>query len=64
MSITQQITFMIERLSLDDQRLLLDLAKRLISDDVATPDDLEAIAAGREEYRQGKTEPLASVNLD
>ncbi|MDR1159031.1 MAG: hypothetical protein LBK69_00150 [Syntrophomonadaceae bacterium] len=64
MSVSQQISIMIEQLSKSDQQLILDLAKRLVPDDVATPDDLEAIAAGHEEYLQGKTEPLSSVNLD
>lgn len=38
------------------------MERRFVPDDVATPDDLRAIRAAREEYAQGETVPHSAIN--
>ena len=45
-----------------EQSLLLEIALRFISDDVATPDDLKAIRKAREEYARGETVPADAID--
>ena len=53
--IKNQLADVIDILPEAEQRLLLEIAKRFISDDVATADDLAAIQTAREEYINGET---------
>jgi hypothetical protein len=64
MSTAQKIGAIAEQLTEREQTLLLELALRLLPDDVATQDDLEAIAAGREEYARGETIPLERIGTE
>jgi hypothetical protein len=54
-ALTSQINTMVEQLHEPEQKLLVEIIKRFLPDDVATPDDLIDIAAAREEYRRGET---------
>ena len=47
-----------------EQVLLLEIAKRFISDDVASVDDLQAIAAARRELIDGETVSHDAINWD
>jgi hypothetical protein len=52
---------MIDYLPEAEQALLLEIVRRFVSDDVATPDDIAAISAARKEYDSGETVSHASV---
>jgi len=54
-ALVEQINTMVEQLHEPEQVLVLEIVKRFLPDDVATPDDLIAIASAREEYRRGET---------
>ena len=60
--IKNQLADVIEILPETEQRLLLEIAKRFISDDVATADDLAAIRAAREEYANGETVSHSAID--
>lgn len=45
-----------------EQSLLLEIARRFLPDDVATPDDLEEINQARAEYDRGQTVPHEAIN--
>lgn len=45
-----------------EQTLLLEIARRFVSDDQATPDDLAAIQTARAEYLRGETIPHSAIN--
>ena len=60
--IREQLVGMIDCLPEADQSLLLEIVKRFIPDDVATPDDLAAIQAAREEYERGETVPHEAID--
>lgn len=45
-----------------EQSLLLEIARRFLPDDVATPDDLEEIKQARAEYASGKTVAHNAIN--
>ena len=64
MSVTlaQQINSMVERLPEPEQTLVFELVRRLVPDDMATPSDLAAIAAAREEYKRGDAVPDNAIN--
>lgn len=47
-----------------EQSLLLEIARRFLPDDVATPDDVEAIRNAREEYARGQTVSHSAINWD
>lgn len=53
---------MIDCLPDADLTLLLEIVQRFIPDDVATPDDLEAISAARNEYAAGQTVPHSAID--
>ncbi len=53
--IRNQLVEMIDCMQEPEQILLFEIAKRFVPDDVATPDDLAAIQAAREEYARGET---------
>ena len=46
---------MIDIIPEQEQILLLEIVKRFVPDDVATPDDVEAINKARDEYKRGET---------
>ena len=50
MSVTEQINHFLKQLPESEKYLLLEIIKRFVPDDVATPDDLKAIHAAREEF--------------
>lgn len=45
-----------------EQSLLLEIARRFLPDDVATPDDLGEINQARAEYDRGQTVPHEAIN--
>ena len=62
--IKNQLVNVIDVLPEAEQLLLLEIAKRFISDDVATADDLEAIRSAREEFEHGETVSHEDINWD
>ncbi len=60
--IREQLVGVIDCLPETEQSLLLEIARRFLPDDVATPDDLEAIQAARGEYARGQTVPHEAIN--
>ena len=60
--IKNQLVDVIDVLPETEQLLLLEIAKRFISDDVATDDDLAAIRAAREEFARGETVSHDNIN--
>ncbi len=62
--IREQLVGVIDCLPETEQSLLLEIARRFLPDDVATPDDLEAIQTAREEYARGETIPHETINWD
>ncbi len=62
--IREQLVGIIDCLPETEQSLLLEIARRFLPDDVATPDDLEDIRAARAEYASGETIPHEAINWD
>ena len=62
--VRNQLVSMIDYLPEQEQMLLLEIVKRFMSDDVATPDDLQAIEAARAEYANGETVSHDAINWD
>ena len=60
--IKNQLVDVIDVLPETEQLLLLEIAKRFVSDDVATDDDLAAIRAAREEFSRGETVSHDNIN--
>ena len=60
--IREQLVEMIDCLPEKEQFLLLEIARRFVPDDVATPDDLNAIDAARKEYASGETIGHNAIN--
>ena len=60
--IRNQLVEVIDILPETEQSLLLEIARRFMPDDVATPDDLAAIEAARAEYAAGETIPHDAIN--
>lgn len=54
-AITKQIVDMVDLLPIEEQKLVLEIVRRFVPDDIATEDDLAAIEAAREDYRAGRT---------
>lgn len=61
---TQHVAEMYEQLSEREQALIAELIARLLPDDVATPDDLIAIAKSQAEYERGDTVRMEDINWD
>ena len=61
-AIRNQLVEVIDILPETEQSLLLEIARRFMPDDVATPDDLAAIEAARAEYAAGETVPHDAIN--
>jgi hypothetical protein len=64
MSITQQITHIVEQLPDVEQRLVFELVKRISPDDILTLEDLADIAQARAEYARGETIADSDINWD
>ncbi len=62
--IKQQLIDIVGVLPETEQALLLEIAKRFVSDDVATDDDLQAISLARAEYFAGETVGHSDINWD
>lgn len=62
--IREQLVDVIDCLPEAEQSLLLEVARRFLPDDVATPDDLEDIAAARAEYAMGQTISHEAIQWD
>lgn len=62
--IREQLVGVIDCLPETEQSLLLEIARRFLPDDVATPDDLADIQAARAEYANGETIPHEAINWD
>ena len=60
--IREQLVGVIDCLPETEQSLLLEIARRFLSDDAATPDDLEAIREARAEYAGGQTILHEAIN--
>jgi hypothetical protein len=64
MNITDQIQDVVRKLESPDQYLVLEVAKRLIPDYIATDDDLDQIVAARQEFAAGQTVGMNSIDWD
>ena len=64
MSIREQLVGVINCLPETELSLLLEVARRFLPDDVATPDDLEDIRIARAEYASGQTVAHDDINWD
>ena len=62
MPIKNQLLDVIDILPEAEQALLLEIARRFLPDDIATPDDLEAHRVAMEEYANGETMPHEAIN--
>lgn len=51
--ITEEINYMVEHMPEEEQKLVLEIVRRFVPDDVATPEDIEAIHAAEEDARLG-----------
>lgn len=60
--VRNQLVEMIDLMPEAEQQLLLEIARRFVPDDAATPEDLADIAQARREYRQGETIPHDSID--
>ncbi len=62
--IKKQLFDMIDCLPEQEQTLLFEIAKRFVTDDVATKDDILAIQTAREEYTNGETVSHNAIDWD
>lgn len=62
--IREQLVGVIDCLPESEQSLLLEIARRFLPDDVATPEDLADIRTAREDYSKGQTVPHEAINWD
>lgn len=60
--IREQLVNVIDCLPEPEQSLLLEIARRFLTDDAATPEDLRDIQAARREYAEGQTVPHAAID--
>ena len=60
--IKQQLVDMIDVLPETEQSLLLEIVRRFVPDDVATPEDVADIEKARAEYARGETVPHNAIN--
>ena len=60
--IRKQLDDIIDCMPEQEQILLFEIAKRFLSDDIATSDDLSAINKAREEFAAGTTTNHQSIN--
>ena len=62
--IREQLIGVIDCLPEQEQSLLLEIARRFLPDDTATPDDLRDIQQARAEDVSGETVPHEAINWD
>lgn len=62
--IREQLVGVIDCLPETEQSLLLEIARRFLPDDVATPDDLKEVRTARMEYTSGQTVSHEAINWD
>lgn len=62
--IREQLVGVIDCLPESEQSLLLEIARRFLPDDVATPEDLADIREAREDYHKGQTVSHEAINWD
>ncbi len=60
--IREQLVSVIDCLPETEQTLLLEIARRFVPEDQATPDDLAAIQTARAEHLRGETIPHSAIN--
>jgi len=60
--IRNQLVGVIDSLEEPEQILLFEIARRFISDDIATLDDITVHAAAVDEYRRGETVSHDAIN--
>ena len=53
-AVRNRIVNMIDYLPEHEQRIIFEIVKRFMPDDVATPEDLEDIKAANEEFERGE----------
>jgi hypothetical protein len=64
MSTAQKISFVVDSLPEWKQIEILNLIIDALPDDIATPDDLDAISEGRREYVRGELVTEDFINWD
>lgn len=63
--IRNQLVDMIDTLPETEQLLILEIVKRMaVDDDIATVDDIAAIKAAEQEYKNGETVNHNDINWD
>lgn len=62
--IREQLVTVIDNLPETEQTLLLEIARRFISDDAATEQDIIDIEKARAEYAAGETVAHSAINWD
>ncbi len=62
--VRNQLIGMIDCLPEAEQVLLVEIVRRFIPDDVATPDDIAAHNLALEEYQRGETVDDEAINWD
>lgn len=62
--IKEQLATVIDFLPEPEQLLLLEIARRFLPDDIASPEDLEDIRQARTEYLNGETVSHDAINWD
>lgn len=60
----QQIHDLVEIVSSDELDVVYHLLTKFIEEDTATPDEIDAIEAGREDIRMGRTVKHEDINWD
>lgn len=60
--VKEQLVRVIDCLPETEQKLLLEIARRFLADDVATSDDIEAVRTAREEYDRGEYYTDSDIN--
>jgi len=63
MTLAKQINSFVEQMPEQNQAILLELVKTMISaDDILTDEDIADIKQARDEYARGESVPLSAVN--
>ena len=62
--IKNQLFDVIDCLQEQELTLLYEIAKRFVSDDIATEDDLKTILEAQAEYKNGETVSHSDINWD
>ena len=62
--VRQKIDEMLDYIPEEEQLIIFEIVKRFAPDDVATADDLEAIAEARQEYASGETVSVNAIDWD